>query len=508
LDSLSDAPSSLRLSLSTPEWTNVGTFKENATQALESLVDSARDSLSFAVLSWVFSDSGLSSDDWGDSVAQWNRRFLIFGDTLARLPAPTAADTIMLQVRGAYSLRAGLQANPLTALRGILSKGKGHRHLVEMRMLPLAPKDPADTVPAMLRLGGQWSYDISRRPALLFGRAFPADSLDGNNRVEPMDVGNGNLGVSYTLRYAGPRNDLVVPLQRGLHVTLDRARLLDSLEAALSRQGIVPPKRATGSLSLQYYVPFAAITLPIRPPALEAGLPVQVRMFSAVDTLLGDTLGAGTRVDSIPLGHSVTAWYTTEIGHPETIVNDVSLKYDSIASLRRVILAFSKDSVRNDTVFLPPGGHGQITASLTGYGTGNQLFIELQDSATALIARSYLSVRSGLENTAFRDPVSGDPMPLDSLVPRFVQPGSDSIRLRATGGIRSLLNRTGLGTKARQDFEFRPYFRAFNPKAVDASGDTLAREVAFPVLSVIPPRIDSSRLSVDLDVYLYPLKAR
>ena len=508
LDSLSATPTSLRLSLSTPIFQNVGSFTDNGVKALESLADSSRDSLSFSVLSWDFTNQGISDDAWNDSVTHRNRLFLINGDTLARLPLPTTIDTVRLKVAGAYSLPRQLQANALPHLLDTLSRSKGHLHLIQMRMIPLPDADTtANKRPAMLRLGGNWIYDLSHRPSLLFGRNGPADSLDGHNRLGPLDAGNSQLAASYTLRYAGPRTDMVVPLQRGLHVTFDRARLLDSIDSALARQHYPIPARPAGPLSLQYYVPFAAITLPIDTPQLEAGLPVQVRLVTSVDTLLGDTL-AGTRVDLIPLDGSVTAWYTTEIGHPEVIENNVSLSYAKADSLRRIILSFSKDTTRNDTVFLPVGGTGQINASLTGYGQSNSLVIQLQAGENTLSAKSYLSVRSGLENNSFRDPVTGDPMPLDSLVPRFVQPESRSIRLRATGGIRTLLNRALMGTTARQDFEFRPYFRAFNPKAAVSVGDSVAHEVVFPVLSVIPPRIDSGAVSVDFDLYLYPLKAR
>jgi len=510
LDSLGDS-TSLRLSLSTPIFQNVGIFTDNGVQALKSLDDTGkvRDHLDFAVLAWDFSNPGLSDDVWNDSVAQRNRRFLIRGDTLARLGPPTTVDTIRLQVAGAYSLRAQLQAKTLRHLLDTLSSRKSHVHQIQMRLIPLPGSDSADTLPAMLRLGGQWAYDDSHRPSLLFGRNLPSDSLDRHNRAVPMDVGSGQMGVSYTLRYSGPRTDMVVPLQRGLHVSFDRARLMDSIDSALSRQHYPVPPRPTGALSLQYYVPFASITLPIRKPTLEAGLPVQVRLITAVDTLLGDTQNGMTREDRIPLGDSVTAWYTTEIGHPEVIVNKVSLAYAPVDSLlRRVILSFSKDSANNDTVFLPVGGMGQINEAMTGYGKSNLLHIELQAGTDTLIAKSYLSVRSGQENSAFRDPITGDPEPIDSLLPRFVNPESDSIPLRATGGVRALLNRTLLGTDARQEFEFRPYFRAFNPKAARAVGDSVAHEVVFPVLSVIPPRIDSGALSIDFDLYLYPLKAR
>ncbi|MBW8887207.1 MAG: hypothetical protein JF616_05540 [Fibrobacteres bacterium] len=514
LDSLSDSTPSLRLSLSTPIWKNVGAFIDNGTQALESLADSGkvRHYLDFAVLSWDSTNAGLSDDDWNKVVADRNHRFLINGDTLARLPVPTVRDTIRLKVDSAYSQPAQLQANALPNLKAYLADKKGRVHLIQMRLIPLPGSDSTDTLPAMLRLGGQWAYDDSHRPALLFGRPWRADSLDGHNRLTPMDAGS---KVSYTLRYDGPSTDLVVPFQRGLHITFDRTRLLDSLDAALIRKGDKPQPRSSDTLSLQYYVPFASITLPIQKPTLEAGLPVQFRLYTGIDTLLGDVQNAGTREDRIPLGDSVTPWYTTEVGHPETIVNKVSLSYakaDTVKAdslLRRVILSFSKDTTRNDTVFLPVGGYRQINFSLTGYGQSNSLVLQLTADTDTLLAQSYLSLRSGVEHNDYRDPNTGDPITLvASLLPHYVQPESDSIDLRATGGIRTLINRTLLGTDARQDFEFRPYYRAFNPKAAPATGDTVAHEVVFPVLSVIQPRIDSGAISVDLDVYLYPLKAR
>jgi hypothetical protein len=380
---------------------------------------------------------------------------------------------------------------------------------VHLRLIPDSVGLP-DSVSAMLRLGGQWAYDGTKRPTLLFGPDLRADTIPAKLRVGPLRLSDERLAVAYTLRYGGPAGTLVVPLQRGLHVTLDRDRLLDSLETGLIRQKIVPPPRPTGPLSLAYYVPFAAISLPIAPAKLEGDLPVQVRLRTAIDTLLGEGPGALTREDRVGLDSSITPWYTTEVGHPETIVNKVSLAYAAKGdSLRRVILGFSKDSLGNDTVFLPVGGKAQLSFSLSGYGKTNLLNIQVEAGASQLIARSYLSLRSADEANSFRDPATGETVTdLDSLLPRFVHPKDETIRLRATAGIQTLLNRTDLGDDARHDFEFRPYPWAYEDSAVTIRGDVLAHEVVFPVLSTLQPRIESGVLSVDLDVYLYPLKAR
>jgi hypothetical protein len=511
LTTLSHADSSLRLSVSTPTWQNVGVWKDNGTSALAGLYDSnSVDSIRFRVLAWDLSDSGFtSSDTWNDSTARWNRRFLLLGDTLADLPLPDARDTIWLKVKHALKETSQLQARELPILKALLAGRRGHKHAVHVRMIPDTLGVP-DSLSAMLRLGGQWAYDGAKRPSLLFGPDLRADTIPAKYRLGPLTLADGRSAVAYTLRYAGPAGTMVVPIRRGLHVTLDRVRLLDSIEAGLIRLKKVPPPRPTGSLSLAYYVPFAAISLPIVPAKLEADLPVQVTLRTGIDTLLGAGTGGLTREDRVGVDSSISPWYTTEVGHPETIVNQVSLSYKAFGdSLRRVILGFSKDSLGNDTLFLPVGGKTQINLSLSGYGKSNLLNIEVQAEADHLIARSYLSLRSADEANAFRDPATGENVTdLESLLPHFVHPNDKAIRLRATAGIQTLLNQADLGTTTRHDFEFRPYNRAYNDSAITPAGATVAHEVSFPVLSTLQPRIESGVLSVDLDVYLYPLKAR
>lgn len=511
LDSLSGEAGSLRLSLSTPTWKNVGPWNDNGDAALRSLVDSARDSLAFAVYAWDLAAAGLSDGAWKDSVARRNRLFLSGEDTLAVLPDPAAIDTLFLRVRGAYDSDLNqLQARALPRLEERLLAGKGSKHMVHLRMVPLPASDSADSLPAMLRIGGNWAYGAGVGiPSLLFGREARADSLNGKNRLPAQDLGNGRRAVTYTLRYGGSRDDLVVPFQRGLHLAFDRGALLDSIDSALSRQGIRPAPRPAEGPSLAYFVPFAAISLPIRPAALEAGLPVQFRVYSGVDSVPEDTAGEAIRIDRIGLGKSIAAWTTRDVGQTDKIANQVRLSYDSVGSLRRAVLSFSRDSSLNDTVFLPVGGEGQISSRISGYGKNSVLIIRLTAGDTALTARSYLNIRSEGEKIGFRDAITGEAITdkLDSLVTRFVQPGDSAIRLRSTAGIQALLNRDP-GASALRDFEFRPNPWAFNPKAVTSQGDTLAYAVRIPVLSVITPGFEPGNPKVDLELYLYPLGAR
>jgi hypothetical protein len=511
LTTLSQPDSTLRLSLSTPTWEGVGPWRDNGTPALVRMYDSnSVDSIRFRVLAWDLSDSGITSkEDWNVAVSLRNRRFLLLGDTLANLPDADAEDAIWLRVKKAYQDTAQFQARELPALKELLSQRHGRKHLVHVRLIPDTAGVP-DSLSAMLRLGGQWAFQDAKRPSLLFGPRLRADSIAAKFRIAPVTLADGRSAVAYTLRYAGGApGTMVVPMQRGLHVTLDRVRLLDSLEAGILRLGKVPPPRPAGSYSLAYFVPFATITLPIEHAELEADLPVQVRLRTSVDTLLGEGPGAITREDSLGLDSSITPWYTTQVGHPENIVNKVSISYAAVGdSLRRVIVGYSKDSILNDTAFLPIGGKTQLPA-LSGYGKNSSLNIQVEAGATRLIVRSYLSVRSVEEINTFRDSTTGETIKdLAALLPRFVNPGDDSIRLRATAGIQTLLNQADLGTDSRHEFEFRPYFRGYNDSAVTSTGTTIANEVVFPVLSTLQPRIESGALSVDLDIYLYPLKAR
>jgi hypothetical protein len=510
LDSIGADESTFRLSLASPTWKDAGIWKDNGDAVLRGLADSARDSLAFEVLSWDFTDSGLTGNAWKDSLGPWNRRFFFNSDTTAVLPAPAARDTIVLNVRGAYA--TATQQHPLPNLHALLAQRNSRKHSIQMRLVPAAPSGASDTVPAMLRLGGNWArYDVTRMPLLLVGHPDSARTSVAKNRIAPASLGTDAYAVTYTLRYSGPRDALVVPKARGLHVTFDRARLLDSLDAALVRQGKVPAPRTTESLSLAYFVPFAAVTLPIQPASLEGGLPVEVKLITAVDTLLGDTLTGASQVTIVRLGEKQTPWYTTEAAHPDRIRNRISLAYDATgdADLRRVILAYSTDSSLNDTVYLPVGGTTQLKSSSGVYGTGSQIFLDVEAAEDSLIARSYVNTHTFTDKSGFRDPATGEDVTvLDSLIKRFVQPQDSAIRLRATAGVQALLNRTRLGTSAREDFEFRPTAEAFNPAAVNTSNDTLAHQAEFPVLTTLVPRTEGGVLKVDLEVYLYPLRAR
>ena len=44
--------------------------------------------------------------------------------------------------------------------------------------------------------------------------------------------------------------------------------------------------------------------------------------------------------------------------------------------------------------------------------------------------------------------------------------------------------------------------------SVSVEGVNVPHTVPYPILSVIPPKLINGRLTVDVELYLYPLKAR
>jgi hypothetical protein len=478
------------------------------------------DSVPIEVKSWETSNQGLTDAQWADTVLVWNKRYLYRDDPLAVLDtARMVRDTLYLGYQDAYTHNTP-QAKPLRNLYRRLVQARGAKHFLEMRLtrISLAPKDSAA---GMLRLGGftgSSEAELVYAPMLLFGNYDSTVGAPAANRLATYVIsGTKTSSSTYSLNYAGPRTDMVTGKVRGLHVILDRHALLDSIDAALLRQGRTPQPRSTASdFDLAYFVPFAKVSLPLdtAKSSLEGGFPLVFTMLTAVDTLLGDTVTGGIRIDTVLLNTSKVLWHTYEIGHLENIQDNVSLSFApaqgaSDSALRIVILKFSQDSSRNDTVYMRLGETRQRATTLVGFGK-NSLTLDLTAGENSLIVRNYLTIRSNeAENNEFRDPATGETITdLAKRLPRFLQPGQGTLALRATNGFQRLLNRTRSNANVLQDFQFQPNtLPAVDPK--NATGeDNVPLVVRFPILSVVAPAIQNGKLKVDVDLYLYPLKAR
>ncbi|MEO7423921.1 MAG: hypothetical protein ABI036_01975 [Fibrobacteria bacterium] len=506
---------SFKLSLGFPPYTaGLSAMKASVRSDTTALIDS----VPIEVKTWEITDQGLSDDQWADTLQAWNRRYLFRDDTLAVMDTSRMVrDTIYLGYQDAYTHNTP-QAKPLRNLHRRLVEARGARHFLEMRLTRIS-LIPQDAPAGMLRLGGytgSTEAEFVYSPILLFGSFDSTVNTPSENRLATYLISRLTSSNNYTLKYAGPRTDMVTGKTRGLHVILDREALLDSIDAALERQGKTPQPRPTAAdFDLAYFVPFAKMSLPLdtTKSIWEGGFPLVFNSVSSVDTLLGDTITGGIRLDTVLLNTSKVLWHTYEIGHLENVQDEVSLAYsafksESDSAMRRVILRFSRDSSINDTVYLRPGETRQRLTSLAGFGP-NSLTLDLTASGDTVFVRNYLTRSKLAENNEFRDPETGER--IDDLLkrlPRFLQPGQDNLTLRVTNGIQRLLNRVQSNANILQDFQFQPNgLAAVDPK--NASGESgVPLVVRFPVLSVVAPAIENGKLKVDVDLYLYPLKAR
>jgi hypothetical protein len=516
LDSLrQDDSTTLKLSLGFPGTT---IFSVGVDELIASVKgDSGHpgpDSIRFVVHSWDTTDAGKTDDQWGQLFNSLNDKFLVRGDTLAALGAPSAIDTITLAVRTAYSI--GPQARPLPNLQKRLRAAVDNKHLIQMRLSPII--DSA-TGSAMLRLGGSLPSDagLPFEPQLLFGKIDSSRGAPAANRLQTVVTRQNRRGVNYSIQYSGAATDIVIPKRTGFHVTLDREALFDSIEAVLVQQKKqVPTRTGSGDFDLTYFVPFAKMTLPFQATQLEGGFPVQMQLISSADTLLADETDGLIDEDTIPLDQSKVLWLTFELGNPGQIQDSVRLAYRPAnpnapdSALRRVELTFSKDSAaRNDTTFIAVGGTRQMVSSLSGFGSGNALSLQLEAKEGFLVVRSYLNTHPAVEPNEYRDPATGETITdMERRLAHFLHPDSTSLTLRATNGIQRILNRKKAGASFLQNFMFQPAVRAAVDSIANVDNENVPSQVPYPVLSVLQPKIEAGVLKVDMDIYLFPLKAR
>jgi hypothetical protein len=239
-----------KLSLGLPPW-RAGLSGLRASVA----TDTAHpiDSIPFEVRTWEIDNRGLSDAQWADTIAVWSRRYLVRNDTLALLDTTRMVrDTLYLKYDSAYT-RNTPQAKQLVNLFRRLAPKRALKHLLEMQLVRIS-KSSADTAAGILRLGGftgNAESELVYGPLLLFGAIDSSIGTHAADRLRVRVQANGSAGVNYNLRYSGSKYDIVTCKQRGLHLSLDRKTLLDSIDAELGRQGYRPqPRTASGEYVL------------------------------------------------------------------------------------------------------------------------------------------------------------------------------------------------------------------------------------------------------------------
>ena len=134
--------------------------------------------------------------------------------------------------------------------------------------------------------------------------------------------------------------------------------------------------------------------------------------------------------------------------------------------------------------------------------------MSLTADSTSLTARGYLRYDAASQADGFLEPETGKSITdIKKLLPHYVKPGDTAITLRATTGFQRLLNRARSGVDQLQSFVIQPPYRPIDTSKTVAVTNA-PYHVPYPVLFVIPPKLIGGRLTVDVELYLFPLKAR
>lgn len=497
VDSL-EPSGSLRLSLSFP-------LPNRGDDELKPMVVGV-DSMAFLAESWSYEYSHTDKSR-PDSLRALGNHFLVRQDTAALFRSDVLRrDTLRVAVKTAYEKAGGrdsIQVFALDSLRTRLMEGagKGSQWIVLLQLTHIR-EDSADTA-AMLRLGGNHGTLFS--PMLLFGNPegtarHPA-TVTAKQRVFPL-VYDGRLGINTRYRYSGSPTAMLTGKTRGLHLRLDRGKLLDSLDKALRGMGSSLVRASDGEFDLAYFVPFAQMTIPIAAPSvIEGGFPQDIRLISDLDSLLPGVGAGDERV--LPKGVDEVLAVLSDRNNPNRVTDSIRARYEDVEGLpdlNRFIL-WGKDTVRKDTTFLHDGETREVLRSLPGSAT-NRLVFTVTAMGEALAIRLHVNTQGKEEEYRWKDAATGTLLTdLASRIPRFLKPEDSTLTLRATRGFQRMMNRARLGEEIQGDFFIQPTRNA----AADTASKLL---VPYPVLGEIEPDIRSGRLGVDIVLYLYPLKAR
>lgn len=496
VDSL-DSAGSLRLSLSFPR-------PNRAYEQLKPMVAGV-ESMTFLVESWAY-DFSHTDKSRPDSLRALHNRFLVRQDTGALFKPDTCRDLIEVSVEAAYDTAGGrdsIQVFRLPSLgRKLRERSTEGRQWIVLMQLTHVPEDSTEPA-AMLRFGG--NHGTLFTPMLLFGNPegtakHPA-TVTAKQRVFPLAL-DGRLAVNSRYRYAGSSTAMLTGKTRGLHLRLDRDRLLDSLDQALKRLGSSLARASDGEFDLAYYVPFAQMTLPLAGPSvIEGGFPLDMRLVSDLDSLLpGDSAGVEHR---LPKGEDQVVIVLYERNNPTRPSDSVTARFEDVEGvpdLNRFIL-WGKDTAHKDTTYLHDGETREIFRISSG-SRADRLVFSVSVQGDSLAYRVHVNTKSEEEGYLYKDLATGKPLTeLAQRIPRFLKPEDTSLTLRATRGFQRMLNRARLGEEIESDFFIQP--------TRNAAADTASKEpTPYPVLGEIEPEIESGRLGVDIVLYLYPLKDR
>ncbi len=454
------------------------------------------DSLTLQVETFAWNDT---AGVYSDSLPVFDQRILAGDAAFSTLnPALRVRDTARIALAAAYdSLHDTVQICRLPHLQSRMATDTAHNWILYVEVSPVDGSPDS----GLFRFDGG-TYGATYTPDLFLG-SYVKYGTNVPIQLAPYIASNGVLAQNYLVQHTGSTQTLLYGVSRGVHLLIDRDRLLDSINSRLGGSlGAV-----TGQFDTRFFVPYAELRLPLADSLAQVDGPyaLDMQMFSDLDSTADGAAWSDTMVMS--LGQSPRFLLYS---YP---VSDIALQkpQDSLycfyrthpvdSTLRQLIFLWhNSDTVYNDTFNLQPDG---LTRELGLRRITNELNTQtvavIPDTASATVI-IFLSMDGVTEPNGFVDSAQNADTNFATVSRRYWWPGAQSLEVRSTRGIRLLLNRTDQ-TTSRPDLFLKPTDR----HAFDTTSAHNA--IPFPVLGEIGFPRQNGKLNATLDLYLYPLRS-
>ncbi len=472
-----------------------------------------RDSLALLVETFAWNGSGQA---YRDTLNAYHRRALFQPVPFSTFPlAHRVRDTIRVAPSAAYPdsgiAQDSSQAFALPNLHERLRTDTTSNWMIYLELSPLTESD-SGLFRFDLRAIGLRDADRRRyATGLWLGRHNP-DSLGSvGTLLVPYRSGFANTpATNYSVEFTGASTrSLLYGVSRGVHLRLNRGRLLDSIEARLQGMGVSLPSAPSGEFDRRFFVPYAAIRLPLADSLARVDGPyaLDMQLRSDIDSLDRDDAGFGSiglaLDDSLRLPVLGGGTYASV---PLDTLLATYRAHPVDTALRQVLFRWARESSTADTFIVAPDERRRELTLRRRSGWLLPLTIGFTPSAENASLEVFFSAQQVNESRAILDSTGREITLHQQLTRRFWNPGGDSLRVRATRGMRTLLNRNaGPGAPVVPDLFLRGVERAaFDTTTV---GGISHRRVSYPVFGEIDFPRENDTLRVGLEVYLFPLES-
>jgi hypothetical protein len=476
--------------------------------------------------SWP-NDNG--KEQYSDSLVAFHRRILTSPAPFSTLDSQyRRRDTIRIYPARAYpatdSVGDTSQVGELPNLRHRLLTEHGgdstRKWAVYIEISPLTPAD-SGLFPFIAQAAGNSTTIRRYNSGLWLGRYAPDSLTSVGTLLAPYRSGNFAAPASnYDARHDGASTrSLLYGVARGLHLRINRDTLLARIRAKLN--AYIPGDSTLGdrlmgsapggtSFDRRFYVPYARLLLPVDTALTRVQGPFAVDMAvtSDVDSLDSDT---ATFRDDIAVTTGASIGLPVRGGGSSSVPDTLVVSYrahPADTSLRQILYHWASNATVADTVTVAPNGLRRELAARRKTGWPRATTVGVRPQAGQLDVEVYFSVSSIVEPNSILDSTGRAYSSASRLSVRFWRPGADSVAVRATHGVRNVLNRVVVtGRGSTPDMLLQSVRRAAFDTA-EVAGLTY-RTVGYPVFGEIDfKRGAGGKVHVGLDLYLYPLEAR